>query len=82
MGRPVHVGGTYRAGGVSLAVSNVRRKFFENRIQDVLGQLVIGEWVGVGALPVEFFFREFGGFVVSVCFAVVFAFLALVGIFW
>ena len=43
---------------------------------------MVGEWVGVGALSVEFFLGQFGGFVVSVCFAVVFAFLALVGVVW
>ncbi len=37
---------------------------------------MVGEWVGVGALPVEFLLGEFGGLVVFVGFAVVFALLA------
>lgn len=40
---------------------------------------MVGEWVGMGALPVEFLLGEFGGLVVFVGFAVVFALLALVG---
>lgn len=39
---------------------------------------MVGEWVGVSALPVEFLLGEFGGLVVFVCIAVVFALLALV----